>query len=71
MINYINDVVIPYIGGVRSRLNVDNNQTALAIFDHFMTPRIMELLESENKYSMCIGISWLYRSATTIRRFRQ
>ena len=44
MIDYI-------IDGVRARLNVGDNQAALAIFDHFkgqMTTRIMDLLESNN-----------------------
>ena len=55
MIDYVNDVIVPYVSGVRGRLGLGDDQAALAIFDHFkgqLTPIIMELLESHNIQSV-------------------
>ncbi len=35
MLEYVNDVIVPYVDRVRDDLGVDDGQAALALFDHF------------------------------------
>lgn len=55
MIEYISEIIVPFVESVRSRLN-EESAAAVVIMDNFKgqkTPRVMKLLE-ENKLHVCL-----------------
>ena len=60
MLGYIEEVIVPFVDSVRDRLNVDQSQAALAIFDHFkgqLTDNVVQLLETFNIQSVLVPAS--------------
>ena len=60
MLGYIEEVIVPFVDSVRDRLNVDQSQAALAIFDHFkgqLTDIVVQLLETFNIQSVLVPAS--------------
>ena len=57
MLEYVNNVIVPYVGKVRNDLGVEVSQSALALFDHFkgqMTDAVTAVLEKHNILSILI-----------------
>ena len=58
MIEYINEVIVPYVDRKRDDLDLSGNYPAVAIFDHFikgqLTERITQVLEENNIQSVLI-----------------
>lgn len=51
MIGYINNIILPYVTGMRVKLQLPQTHPALAIFDHFegqLTPRVQDCLEDNH-----------------------
>ena len=57
MIEYINEVIIPYVDWKRDNLDLSGNYPAVAIFDHFkgqLTERVTQVSEENNIHSVLI-----------------
>ena len=57
MLEYIRDVIVPFVDSTRQRLELPENQPALAIFDHFkgqLTEAITTELEDNFIHSVII-----------------
>ena len=57
MLQYIREVIVPFVGSVRQRLELPDDQPALAIFDHFkgqLTEAITAELEENAIHSVII-----------------
>lgn len=57
MLEYIEDVIVPYVKRVREDLDTDEDQAALALFDHFkgqLTANVTSALEKHNIQSALI-----------------
>ena len=61
MLKYLNEVIVPFVKGTRKELGVDEQQPALAIFDHFKgqkTELITKLLEDHLIHSVLIPANY-------------
>ncbi len=57
MVMYIEKVIVPFVNTIRNSLGVDENQAALAIYDHFkgqLTEKITMLLDKHNIQSVLV-----------------
>ena len=57
MLQYIDNVIAPFVSSTRDIIGKDHDQAALAIFDHFsgqLTPKVMERLEYYNIHSVIV-----------------
>ena len=57
MLRYIDKIIVPFVKEKREELGLDENQPALAIFDHFngqLTERVNDLLESHDIHSVLV-----------------
>ena len=57
MISYIEEIIVPFVQKKREDLRVGENQSALAIFDHFkgqLTNKVTECLEKHNIQSALV-----------------
>ena len=57
MLQYIENVIVPFVTRVRDDLGCNKEQAALAIFDHFkgqLTDKVMQLLEKHNIQSVLV-----------------
>ena len=57
MLDYVNEIIVPYVDAVRENLSLGPDQAALAIFDHFkgqLTPAITQILEDNNIQSVLV-----------------
>ena len=60
MLAYIQEIICPYVSQVRDRINVNEEQSALVIFDHFksqVTDKVLQLLEAHNIQSVLVPAS--------------
>ena len=51
MLEYIDNIIVPFVDRVRKHLKLGKDQAALAIFDHFrgqLTAQVTDLLEKHN-----------------------
>ena len=67
MIEYITDVVVPFVEQKRDDLELNSDHAAVAIFDHFkgqLTEKVSRLLEENNLHSVLIPSSIHWRSST-------
>ena len=63
MIEYINEVIVPYVDGKREDLDLSDDYPAVAIFYHFkgqLTERVTQALEENNIHS----VSCVYRGTS-------
>ena len=61
MTEYITDVIVPYVEQKRDNLELNNNHTAVAIFDHFkcqITEKVTQLLEENNIPSVLLHAAY-------------
>ena len=61
MLQYIHNVIIPFVDQTRQRIGVDEQQPALAISDHFkgqMTERAIEEFEDNCIYSVIVPANY-------------
>ena len=61
MLQYIQDIIIPFIDETQPNIGADEKQLALAIFDHFkgqMRERIIQKLEDNYIYSVLIPANY-------------
>ena len=57
MLQYINNIIVPFVQRARSDLGLDEQQAALAIFDCFrgqLTDEVVQLLEENNILSVLV-----------------
>ena len=57
MVDYINEVIVPYVDRKRDDLNLSCDYPAVAIFDHFkgqLTVRVTQMLEENNIHLVLI-----------------
>ena len=55
MVEYINEVIVPYVDRKRDDLDLSCDYPAVAIFDHFksqLTERVTQVLEENNIHSV-------------------
>ena len=60
MLAYIKEIIAPFVDSVRDRLEIDQSQAALAIFDHFkgqLTENVVQKLEEYNIQSVIVPAS--------------
>ena len=60
MLEYVEDVIVPYVKRVQNDLGVDDSQAALALFDHFrgqLTSAVTDILEKHNIQSVLVPAS--------------
>ena len=58
MISYIEEIIVPFIQQKRDELGEDENQAALAIFNHFkgqLTEKVTQCLEKHNIHSVLVS----------------
>ena len=61
MIEYITDVVVPFVEQKRDDLELNSDHAAVAIFDHFkgqLTEKVSRLLEENNLHSVLIPAAY-------------
>ena len=61
MLEYIQEVIVPFVDNRREALGLNNDQPALAIFDHFkgqLTEKITNELEENYIHSVLIPVSY-------------
>ena len=61
MLQYIQDIIIPFVNETRQNIGADEKQPALAIFDHFkgqMTERVIQKLEDNYLHSVLIPANY-------------
>ena len=74
MLQYIREVIVPFVGSVRQRLELPDDQPAFAIFDHFkgqLMEAITAELEENAIHSVIIPANCTGEVATTDGHFRQ
>ena len=57
MLQYIEEVIVPFVDKTKERLGFDSNQPSLAIFDHFkgqMTEKVYKTLEDHSIHSVLV-----------------
>lgn len=57
MLDYIQNIIVPYVDNVRDHSGVGKEKSALAIFDHFkgqLIPAVTNALEENNIYSALV-----------------
>ena len=61
MIEYITDVIVPYVEQKRDNHELNKDHAAVAIFDHFkaqITEKVTQLLEENNIHSVLIPVEY-------------
>ena len=61
MIEYITDVIVPYVEQKRDDLELNNDHTAVVFFDHFkgqLAEKVTQLLEENNIHSVLIPAAY-------------
>ena len=67
MLQYIQDIIIPFVDKTRQNIGADEKQPALAIFDHFkgqMTECVIQKLEDNYTHSV-LNTSKLQKTTST------